>query len=207
MRTPRRCAALGAEPETEHDRHVCEQREGVPVADGLAKPRDAIAFGIERGNRFRHQRPDEHGGEHDAENPCRQSRRDLPPDRRQREPEREERRVGHRLVERVPAAIGHDRPGHARAGPQDEADRRSGQQRAPAAHPGERESTEGDRDQARDDHADGEATDRKNGVVVRSVTCEGRAQERRANESREDEGTDPGRPEGRLRRPVHGGPR
>ena len=198
---------LGTQPEPEHDRDVRDQRKGVPVPDRLAQPRDAVTLGIERRDRLGDESPRQRRPEHDREEPCRDPRAETPPDRREHDADSEERAVGDGLVEGVPTAIAHDRPGHRDADPGRQPDQRQDEQcsRLPEARRGQ--PTESDEHEHSGEDEDGRAANRKHRADVGAVTGEQRAEEERAREESERDGGGAGRPGGGLRPPIHGEPR
>ena len=173
---------LRAEPEPEHDRDVGEQREGVPVSDRLAQPSDAIALGIERGDRLRNERPNERRTDDERQQRRGETRSEATSDGSEHDPEAEERAVRDRLVERVPTPVADDRPTHRHADPQRERNRRADQQDPRAAHAGNGSPTE------RNDHERGrqrhhrDATDREDPTDVRPVAGEHGAKQNRSDE-------------------------
>ena len=108
------------EPESERERDVRNERERIPVVDWLAESRDADACRVECGNRLRKERP----AEDDACDECERRRcepgRRVPAHTGERDPQPEEDGEDDAPVERVPAAIGSDRPRERGAGPDDE---------------------------------------------------------------------------------------
>ena len=198
---------LRAEPEAEHDRDVGEQRERVPVLDRLAKPRDAVSFGVERGNGLRDERVHERRADDERERRSGEPRSEPAPDGREHHAEPEKRAVRDRLVERVPAAVADDRPAHRHADPQRERHRRGDQQQPRAPDARNRNATERDGDERGREHHDGRTTERKRPADVRSVAGEHRADQDRADEPGEHDCTEAGRPDGGLRPRIHGEPR
>ena len=195
------------EPEPEHDGDVGEQRQRVPVPDRLAEPRDAISLGIEGRNDLREQRPHERRADDDRQHPGGEARTEAPADGREHDSETEERAVRDRLVEGVPAAIADDRPPHRHADPQRERDGRADEQRTRATDARNGSSPERDRHERAGQRDDRGAADRKDPADVRRVAGEHRTEENRAHEPGEGDEARAGRPDGRLRRRIHGEPR
>ena len=109
-----------AEPEPEHDGHVREHRQRVPVPDRLLEPRDSLGVGIERGEDLRREGPHENRADDDRHERRPDPGGDRAADTRQEHPEAEEDEVGKLAVEGLPAPVGADRPHDRRAGPHDE---------------------------------------------------------------------------------------
>ena len=102
--------AIPGHPETERDAGVGEERQGVPVADGLAQPGDPVAVREERGDGDAEQRPAERGRDHErregGDPPC------TAAERSGEEPEREEGEVDEPAREPFPRQVARDRPRH-----------------------------------------------------------------------------------------------
>ena len=207
------------EPEPEHDarrRRGARARSSSPTGSRSRATRSPS--GSSAGNGLREQRPrrastpmtsDEHrGGEARAEPAA---------DRREHDPEPEERAVRDRLVERVPAPIGDDRPRHRHAGPQRRAPpprRRARAPERPTRGTGSRPKR--DRDERAREQDDRGAADGQDPADVRPVAGEHRTEQRRdrrtrrAPSRRPDGGSDAGSMAGhasrsRLRTPrSHG---
>ena len=198
---------LRTEPETEHDRDVRQQCKRVPVLDRLAKPCNAVSLGIERGNGLRDERVDEGCADDERERRSGEPCAKPAPDGREHHAEPEKRAVGNRLVERVPAAVADDRPGHRHADPQREGHSSGDQQQPRAPDARNRNATERDGNERGREHRDGRTTEGKRPTDVGSVAGEHRADQDRADEPGEDDCTEAGRPDGGLRPRVHGEPR
>ena len=198
---------LGAEPEPEHDRDVRQQRERVPVPDRLAKPRDAVSFGIERGNGLRDERVHEGRADDERERRSREPCSEPASEGREHDAEPEERAVRDGLVERVPTAIADDRPPHRHADPQRERHGRADEQHPRAPDARNRKPPERDGDERGREHDDRRTTDRQRPADVGSVAGEHRADQDRADEPGEGDCSEAGRPDGGLRPRIHGEPR
>ena len=198
--------ALGCEPESEHDRTVGQQCECVPVADRLAKPCNAVAFGIERGNSLRDQRVHHGRADDDRERRSREPSPEPTPEGGEHDAESEERAVRDGLVERVPTSIPDDRPAHRRADPQRE---RHG--RADEKHPERPMRGTGSHPAAAATSAAASAITAAppTGSVpdIGPVAGEQRADQDRSDEPCEGHCREAGCPDGGLRPRFHGEPR
>ena len=181
---PQRCSR--PEPEPEHDADVREERERVPVIDGLVQPPDPLVLD-ERGNGLRGQRPGESRPDDEREHVAGEPRGAPASDGSEHDAEPEEGDVGDALVEDIPAAVGDDRPPDGRAHPGDEQHERAHEDGTRAADARRRQPPERDPDERRRQQHDGRSPDREDPADVRAVTGEGRAEERAPHERCEHE--------------------
>jgi hypothetical protein len=129
------------------------------------------------------------------------------PTRRDQHAEAEERAVRDRLVEGVPTALARNRPPHRGADPHRERDGRTDEEDARATNAWSRDAAECDREQRRrqDDHR--RASDGEHSTDVRRISCEDRPGHDRTHQGDERDDPEAGRPDGRIRRRIHGRPR
>ena len=114
-----RMAAARRQPETEWERERGHEREGVPVADRVAEPRDTRAVGEQPREHLPEERPAEHAEAEPRQHARRPGRRPAH-ERRDEEPEDDEGEVRKAAVQVGPRAVGRDRPRDRQSAPQDE---------------------------------------------------------------------------------------
>ena len=195
------------DPEAEDECDVGEERERVPVADRLAQAGDTISVRIERGHNLREQRPRQRRSEHEREHRGGESGRDYAAHGGEYEAEGEERDVGNRLVERLPAPVGDDRPPDRCPRPCNEEHHRGQEHASRPTRARQREPPERDAQNCGREQDDGRPADRKRARVLRRVAGESRPQQRCTDEHRDEESSGCGCPARRLRRRDHDRPR
>ena len=128
-------------------------------------------------------------------------------DPREGNPQAEERGVREPAVERLPAAIGTDRPHDRRARPHDEEHERGDQGDRRCAEPRQRDDAEREGDDEPGEENDGRAADREHAVEARPVSRERRSEEHGSHEGRgDDERRAVSSPPPRRTRALAGGP-